>query len=168
MHLTQAREDPQAHRPDETLAQPPVLLPDVLQERAPFFILHHHVDGLVGAKKVEHPDHVGVVDARERPPFLEETLQPEEEGSLAIGQDLRLDIPFLAPRQGMRQILLDRHRFSFAIAGAIDERKPPFGEQVENAVALHEPPLGQRSVLLCRHGRTGYDKPPRTKRGITQ
>ena len=49
---------------------------EVLQGRA-LQVVHHHVDGFVLAEEVEHADHRGVRNLRERTPFFKEALEPQ-------------------------------------------------------------------------------------------
>ena len=59
------------HQPFGHLVLPQL---DLLLQRAPALIAHHHVHRFVGAEEIEHAHDVRVVDLGQRSPFLEKAL----------------------------------------------------------------------------------------------
>jgi hypothetical protein len=153
MHLAQAVEQAAEHPAQEGLGQPAPMLADMVAQGAAGFEAHHQIDGAVGAEKIQHADHVRMVQPGERPPFLEEQLQAVVEVGLEFGRNGRVDFPFTAQGQGVGQVFLDRHRRSFGVVRQIDDRKTAGRKLSLDAVAFKFAAGRQGLIVLGDHGR---------------
>ena len=124
MHLAQAVHKLHEHVADKVFLDFAAALDDVLLQAAPALVLHHHVNGFVGAEKIDHAHHVRMRDARQRAALLEKTLKAVTEQVLVLWRNGRHDLAIAAQRQAGRQVFLDRDRATIFIVGQIDDRKP--------------------------------------------
>jgi hypothetical protein len=156
MHLAQAVEHLGEHVANEVLGDPgPVLLDQFLQG-APMLVLHHHVDRLVGTKKIQHPDHVGVRKAGQRPTFFEKAFHAVAESRQMIFADDRRRLSLTAQGQRIGQVLLDGDALSLRVDSDIDDRKAAQRKLVLDAI-LVELETGRKGVVrLLRHPCQGY------------
>ena len=123
VHFAQAVQKVHEHVADQALRHLVLLHLDLLLQRAPALVAHHHVDGLVGAEEIQHPDDVGMVDLGERAPFLEKALHPVAERGEVLDRACADDVALGAQHQRRRQVLLDRDRGAGLVERAIDDRK---------------------------------------------
>ncbi len=107
-----------------------------LLERAAALVAHRHVRGVVGAEKVQHPDHVRVRQRGEGAAFLEEALQ-------AVAEARRVG------RGG--RVLLDRHLRAVIGLRQVDVGEAAAREQAGQPVAGQLVPGGARRVGLGGH-----------------
>ena len=63
MDFAQAVEQAREHHADELLADIAAVLHHMLAQGAAAFVLHHHVDGRIGAEKIEHAHHIRMIEA---------------------------------------------------------------------------------------------------------
>ena len=125
-------------------------------QRAAAHVLHDHVDGLVGAEEVLHAHDVGVRDHGERPPLLEEALEPVPED-----REVRLvvDAHFGAvgaQGDGGGEVFLDDEGRAALVVGEVDDAETAGGERLLDAVAVEDVASRQRLVHLRRHGVRGF------------
>ena len=131
---------------------------DLLLQRAPALVAHHHVDGLVGAEEIQHADDVGMVDLGERAAFLEKALHPVAERGEVLDRARAHDVALGAQHQRRRQVFLDRDRGAGLVERAIDDRKAaaadlPVDPVVQQLVSAGQGLVGdghRRSCLCAR------------------
>ena len=157
MHFAQAVEQLGEHVAQEILGDHRPVLLDQLLQCAPVLVFHHHVDGVVGAEKVEHPNDVGVRKACQRAPFLEEALHPVAEGGHVLVADQRADRAFAAQGQRVGQIFLDGDELAVLVGRQIDDGKPAQRKLAFDPVGVELEAWRQGVVGLLRHREGGYD-----------
>ena len=154
MHLAQAAADIGKYLADEGLADPAafgVAAGDVLLQRVARFVGHHHVDGLVGAEKIEHPHDVGVGDQGQRPPLLEKALQTDaKHRQIGLGNHGN-ELARLAQSQGAGQVFLDGDSVAFIVIRQVNNTEPAGRNFLYNAISSNFQAVGQRGVVLCSH-----------------
>ena len=140
MHFAQPVQQVHEHVPDEALGH--LVLPhlDLLLQRAPALVAHHHVHGLVRAEEIQHAHDVRVVDLGERAALLEEALHPVPERRQVLGRARADDVALGAQHQRRRQVFLDGDRRAVLVERAIDDREAaaadlPVDPVVEQLVA---------------------------------
>jgi hypothetical protein len=74
MHFAQPLSNWMKTRAERFPASVLVLADDMPLQGFALLVLHHHVDGVVGAEKIHHLDHIRMANAGQRAAFLEETL----------------------------------------------------------------------------------------------
>ena len=94
--LAQTVEHADEHIADEAFGHLSAMTLDILVQGASPFELHHHVDRVVGAEKIQHPDHVRMQQPGERAAFLEKTLHAVAESGQILVRHLWLDLALLA------------------------------------------------------------------------
>jgi len=87
----------------------------------------------------------------ERAPLLEEALHAVAEGEPMLVGDLWLGLAFLAQRERVGQVFLDRHRGVVGVEGEIDDRETAQRQLPLDAVLIELKALWQRAVGLRRH-----------------
>jgi len=152
------------HVPDEALGH--LVLPhlDLLLQRAPALVAHHHVDGFVRAEEVQHADDVRVVDLGERPAFLEEALHAVAERRQVLGRGRAHDVALGAQNQRRRQVFLDRDRLARVVEGPIDDREAAAADLPVDPVVQQLVAAGQ-GLIGDGHGSRSLD-PANAARGV--
>jgi hypothetical protein len=105
--------------------------------------VHHHVNGFVGAKKIQHANDVRVIDRSQGPAFLEEALQADPVGIQVLGRDVRKEFAGLALGQRRRHVLLDRDRLAVLVLCKIDDRESTARYLLYNPITAELHALGQ-------------------------
>src|SRR5665213_2020885 len=151
VHFAQAVEQMHEHVAHEALGHLVLAHLDLLLQRAPALVAHHHVHRLVGAEEIEHAHDVRMVDLGERAALLEETLHPVAERREILGGARAHDVALGAQHQRRRQVFLDGHRRAGLVERTVDDRKPtaadlPVDPVVEQLVA------GRKCLVGDGHG----------------
>ena len=117
-------------------------------ERLAVLVVHDDVGGAVGLEVVAHPDHVAVLEARQRPSLVEEAREaPLEVG--AIDARLRVHRGAVPDGELVRQVLLDRHPVAERVVlGQVRDPKAADTQHVQDAVAVDQVPGRQRLLVL--------------------
>ena len=136
-----------SHQPLRHLILPHL---DLLLQRAPALVAHHHVDGLVRAKEIQHAHDIGMIDLGECTPLLEETLHPVTERGKVLRRARAYDVAFGPQHQRRGQIFLDRHRAAAVVEGAIDDRKPAAADLAIDPV-IEQLITGRKSLVGDAH-----------------
>lgn len=76
MHLAQAVEQLGEYVAHEIFGDGSAVFLDEFLQRAPVFILHHHINRIVGTKEIKHADDVRVREFGQCPAFLEKHFMP--------------------------------------------------------------------------------------------
>jgi len=124
---------------------------DQLLQAAAALIGHHHVDRLVGSKKVEHSNHIGMQYPGQRPAFFEEALQAVLIGAEIFGQHSRDQLACAPCDQRAGQVFLECNRRAVCIVSQVDDRKTAAGDLSYNAVATDLKAFRKRCIGLGRH-----------------
>ena len=120
---------------------------DLLLQRAPALVAHHHVHRLVGAEEIQHAHDVRMVDLGERPALLEEALHAVAERRQVLGRARADDVALGAQHERRRQVFLDGDRRAVLVEGAVDDREAaaadlPVDPVVQQLVAADERLVG--------------------------
>lgn len=160
MHFAQAVEHLGKHVANEILGNHQATFLDEFLQRAAMLILHHHVDRIVGAEKIQHANHVGMGQLRQGPTFFKKTLHAITECRHVFLGNRRLDFAFRPQGQAVWQILLDRDELVLFVGGQIDDRKPAQRKLMLDAVFI-ELESGRKGVVcLLRHRYRSYHGVP--------
>ena len=87
VHLAQAVEHAGEHAAHEALGDMSLMFLNKLLQRPAVFVLHHHVNRFIGAKKIQHADHVWVRETGQGAAFLEKTLHSVAKCTQVFGRD---------------------------------------------------------------------------------
>src|SRR5712691_1022865 len=153
VHLPQAVQKQREHVPDEFFLDGPAARVDVFLQRAPALVAHHHVYGLVRAKKIQHPHHVRMRKSRERAAFLEEAAHAVAKRREVFLGDRGQRVAHFPQRELAREVFLDRDRLVVLVVGEIDDGKTPAGEHARDAVVFELIAVRQRLIDLLWHQR---------------
>ena len=151
VHLPQPVQQQREHVADEFLLDRSAACVNVLLQRAPALVAHHHVYGLVRAKEVQHAHHVRMRQPRERAAFLEEAAHAVAKRRQVLLGDRGQRVAFFSQRELAREIFLDRDRLVVFVVGEIDDGKTPAGEHARNAVVFELIAVRQRLIDLLWH-----------------
>src|SRR5262245_40591032 len=118
-------------------------------ERPPSGIIHHEIGGVVGLKYLVHPHDVGMSELRERPRFVQETIQAPIEVVLvggALGCDARILLPHC---KVAGQVLLDSHyRVERRVARHVGDAEPACAQYADKLVLVQARSGGQRMDMF--------------------
>jgi hypothetical protein len=123
VHFAQAVEHAGEHAAHEALGNVTLVFLDELLQRPAMLVLHDHVNRVVGAKKIQHANHVGMRQAGQGAAFLEEALHAVAEGTEVFGGNDRVDFTARAQGQTVRQVFLDGNLAAGGVGGQIDNGK---------------------------------------------
>ncbi len=150
VHLPQPVQEQREHVADESFLDRSAARVDVLLQRAPAFVAHHHVYGLVRAKEIQHPHHVRMRQPRERAAFLEEAPHAVAERRQVVVRNRGQRVALFSQRELAREVFLDRDRLVVFVVGEIDDGKTPAREHARDAVVFELIAVRQRLIgLLC-------------------
>ena len=151
---------PVAHRARVAAA----VVQDQFLQAAAFLVVHHQVDGVVGAKKVHDPHHVRVDDACQRAALLEEALQAVAVGGGVLGGHRRREFARAASHERAGQVFLDRETPPLGIEREVDDREATARNLSCDTIAPDLEVVGKRCVGLRSHlGGVWLAASPRTE-----
>src|SRR6267143_2856571 len=153
VHLPQPVQQQREHVADESFLDRPAARADVFLQRAPALVAHHHVDGLVCAKEIQHPHHVRMRQSRERAAFLEEAPHAVAKRRQVFLRNRGQRVALFSQRELAREVFLDRDRLVVFVVGEIDDGKTPAGEHARDAVVFELIAVRQRLIGLLWHQR---------------
>src|SRR6266853_2020516 len=153
VHLPQPVQQQREHVADESFLDRSAPRADVFLQRAPAFVAHHHIDGLVRAKEIQHPHHVRMRQSRERAAFLEEAAHAVAKRREVFLRNRGQRVALFPQRELAREVFLDRDRLVVLVVGEIDDGKTPAGEHARDAVVFELIAVRQRLIDLLWHQR---------------
>ena len=120
MHDAQPAQDFVKQRPDGRLAKHLLLFQitrrdDEILQGATFQVIHHHVNGFVFAKEIQHAHDRAVGNLGQCPAFLEKTLETQPVKRKFVRIHLRQQFTRRAGCQRRRKVLLDRNLLTFVV-----------------------------------------------------
>ena len=151
MHFAQAVEQLGEHVAQEILGDDRPVFLDHLLQGAPMLVFHDHIDRVIGAKKIQHANDIGVRQAGQGAALFKETLHAVAKCRHVLVRDLRPDFAFAAQGQGVRQVFLDGDELAVFIGGQIDDGEPAERKLAFDPVGVELEACGQGVVGLLRH-----------------
>ena len=115
-------------------------------ERRPFVVGHHHVGGAVGLPETVNLDERAVVEARQQPRLVDETLQPGLESlEVALRLDRDPETAARARRQRGRHVLFQRDMsLQRRVIREVDDAEAAFADQALDLELGDTGAVGQR------------------------
>lgn len=143
VHDAQAAQDLVEQRTDGGLTEDLLFLEvprghDEILQGGALQVVHDHVDGFVLAEEVEHADHRGMRDLRERTPFLEKALQPQPVERQLFGRHLGRKLAGAPGCQGGRKVFLDGHLLATLVDGEVDDAETTGRKPTHDAITADD------------------------------